>query len=90
MFYRGVDYTEANPIWVVEIQTEKGFSAGKPHLLLEPRGFGSTKPAGNWDIWPDGRGFLAVKPGEPQSQPVTEMILIQNWFEELKRLVPAK
>jgi len=22
--------------------------------------------------------------------PVTEMILVQNWFEELKRLVPVK
>jgi hypothetical protein len=21
--------------------------------------------------------------------PVTEMVLVQNWFEELKRLVPA-
>jgi hypothetical protein len=24
-----------------------------------------------------------------RSQPVTEMILVQNWFEELKRLVPT-
>jgi len=26
---------------------------------------------------------------EATIQPVTEMILVQNWFEELKRLVPT-
>jgi hypothetical protein len=30
-----------------------------------------------------------VKQEERKSQPVTEMILVQNWFEELKRLVPT-
>jgi hypothetical protein len=31
-----------------------------------------------------------VKREEPKLQPVTEMIIVQNWFEELKRLAPAK
>jgi hypothetical protein len=31
-----------------------------------------------------------VKDGERKPQPVTEMILVQNWFEELKRLVPTE
>jgi len=26
---------------------------------------------------------------ERKAQPATEMILVQNWFEELKRLVPT-
>jgi hypothetical protein len=30
-----------------------------------------------------------VKREERPFIPVTEMILIQNWFEELKRLAPA-
>jgi len=30
-----------------------------------------------------------VKYEEREYVPVTEMILVQNWFEELKRLVPA-
>jgi hypothetical protein len=30
-----------------------------------------------------------VKLEQRKSTPITEMILIQNWFEELKRLVPA-
>jgi hypothetical protein len=27
---------------------------------------------------------------EREPQPITEMILIQNWFEEVKRLVPTE
>ena len=44
----------------------------------------------NWDVSPDGERLLVVKTGpattdvEGQSQ----IILVQNWFEELKRLVP--
>jgi hypothetical protein len=30
-----------------------------------------------------------VKGEERKPTPVTEMILIHNWFEELKRLVPT-
>jgi hypothetical protein len=26
---------------------------------------------------------------EATTQPVTEMILVQNWFEEIKRFVPT-
>jgi hypothetical protein len=31
-----------------------------------------------------------VRQGAATPTPVTEMTLIQNWFEELKRLVPPK
>jgi hypothetical protein len=30
-----------------------------------------------------------VKEEEMKPQPVTEMILVQNWFEELKRICPT-
>ena len=30
-----------------------------------------------------------VKLEERKPQPVTEMVLVQNWFEELRRLAPA-
>jgi hypothetical protein len=30
-----------------------------------------------------------VKLEDRKPLPVTELILVQNWFEELKRLVPA-
>jgi hypothetical protein len=67
----------------VEIRAEGGFSPGKPRLLFEKAGYGA------YDVSPDGQRFLMVKLDESKSTAITEMILVQNWFEELKRLVPT-
>ncbi len=45
----------------------------------------------SYDVTPDGRRFLLVVNNEPPTNPVPiQMILVQNWLEELKRLVPTK
>ncbi|MGM0466069.1 MAG: hypothetical protein ACQERH_06495 [Acidobacteriota bacterium] len=43
----------------------------------------------SWGISTDGRRFLAVKKDQSKLQPITELILVQNWFEEVKRLIPS-
>ena len=57
---------------------------------FERPGLGESNAIRDWDLWPDRRGFLMVKLDEIKTEPATEMILVQNWFEELKRLVPTK
>ena len=42
-----------------------------------------------WDVSLDSQHFLMAKFGERKPNPVTEMVLVQNWFEELKRLAPT-
>lgn len=42
----------------------------------------------NYDVSPDGRRFLMMKPGGTDESATITVVL--NWFEELKRLVPAK
>jgi len=42
---------------------------------------------GAYTVAPDGERFLMIKRSEETS--TTELILVQNWFEELKRLVPT-
>ena len=37
----------------------------------------------------DGKPFLMVKVEVRKPTPDTEMILVQNWFEELRSLVPT-
>ncbi len=69
---------KADRVWVVHIWLEGGFSAGKPRLLIEKRGFHLLDPIRGWDLWPDGRGFLMVKEEETKSRPVSEIILVQN------------
>ena len=45
----------------------------------------------DYDIAPDGRKFLFVKrAGDDGDESATpEVILVQNWFQELERLVPT-
>jgi serine/threonine-protein kinase len=80
---RELFYSWGDQLWVADVQTGSNFSAGPPRLLLERPGwvFG--------DVSLDGQRFLMVKLGERKPSPVTELILVQNWFEELKRLVPT-
>ncbi len=82
-------YFWGDGIWVVDTRTEGGFSSGKPRLLFEQPGFQKDLRAGDWDLSLDGQRFLMVKFEDRKPQPVTELILVQNWFGELKRLVPA-
>ena len=42
-----------------------------------------------YDITPDGQRFVMIK--ESEGQPTTDqLIVVVNWFEELKRLVPTE
>jgi serine/threonine-protein kinase len=84
LFYKWEDQ-----VWAVDVQTAPVFSAGKPRLLFQQPGLGLGVPIRNWDLSLDGQRFLMVKSDERKPTPVTEMILVQNWFEELKRLAPA-
>ena len=47
--------------------------------------------ATNYDVTRDGQGFVMIRTPESsaESSGTTQINLIQNWFEELKRLVPT-
>jgi serine/threonine-protein kinase len=81
-------YRWGNQMWAVDVQTEAGFSPGSPRFLFEKR-IGTSVPVRSYDISLDDQRFLMVREEERVPQPVTEMILIQNWFEELKKHVPT-
>ena len=87
LFYRSFD---GQQVWAVDVRTEGDFSASKPRLLFKAPGLSLGGPIRGWDLSLDGQRFLMVKLEEAKPKPVTEMILVQNWFEELKRLCPTK
>ncbi len=86
---RQLYYRQGAQVWAADIRTEGEVASGKPSLVFEQRGFASGNPIRGWDVYPDGQGFLMVKLDEGKQQPVTEIILVQNWFEELERLCPT-
>jgi serine/threonine protein kinase/dipeptidyl aminopeptidase/acylaminoacyl peptidase len=83
LFYRG-----GGQFWVVDVKTDGDFSPSRPRLLFKNSGYFWGTPMRTFDVSEDGQ-FLMVKTGEEKRMPVTEMNLVQNWFEELKRLVPS-
>ena len=85
LFYRWQDQ-----VWVVDVRTDDGFVTSKPRLLFERPGYVSSEPIRGYDLSQDGQRFLMVKREQRKPTPVTEMILVQNWLEELKRRMPGK
>ena len=74
-----------------DVATQPSFSAGKPRQLFEGPYLTNDWPATNptYDVSADGQRFLMVKPTE-QASSATQINLVLNWFEELKRLAPEK
>ncbi|UCE21756.1 MAG: serine/threonine-protein kinase [Candidatus Aminicenantes bacterium] len=82
LFYRSRD----NKIVSVEVDTGPVFTSGARKVLFEDvyvRRYQHT----NYDIHPDNQRFVMIKSSEKIS---TEMIVVLNWFEELRNLVPAE
>jgi serine/threonine-protein kinase len=86
LFYVGPD-----SLMVVPVGQGLTFSAGTPRPLFPRGGFLPARggSARRYDIGPDGKRFLFVKTGSQIGDAVPHLIFVENWFEELKRLVPT-
>ena len=80
-------YQREAQVWVVGVQAGGSFAAGKPHMLFDLTGYFRSNPVRGHDLSKDGKRFLMVKADQRKPTPVTEMTLVVNWFEQLKRLV---
>jgi Tol biopolymer transport system component len=71
------------------IDAGQTFVAGAPARLFDHHYYigGASSIGRTYDVAPDGRGFLMIKPdtGQPAS-----LMVVLDWFEELKARVPAK
>jgi hypothetical protein len=76
----------------VRIEPGASFAAGNPTKLFEGPYFLGAPTTGtrSYDVSPDGRRFLMVKDaGGDQTAARPEIVVVQHWLEELKRLVPV-
>jgi eukaryotic-like serine/threonine-protein kinase len=91
---------EDNLLTAVTVKTTPTFSASNPAPLLKTAYFsgfggGGQAVAGRtYDVSPDGQRFLMIKEAgkdaSTKDQVQVSLVVVQNWFEELKRLVPIK
>jgi len=72
----------------VQIATEPSMLAGKTKELFTDA-YQVTNPIRCYDVTPDGQKFLMLKKLPERSDPVTQLHVTLNWFEELKQLVPV-
>jgi serine/threonine-protein kinase len=62
---------------------------GAPRMLFQGW-YGASNLIRGYDVSPDGRRFLMVQPKERPAVNAVHMILVQNWLDELNRLVPTR
>jgi hypothetical protein len=85
---RELFYRNGQKMMAVDIETKEGFRASSPKLLFEGQYLGGPvgiQPGIGYDVSPDGRRFLMIKPdSEPNA---VQLQVVENWFDELRRRV---
>jgi serine/threonine-protein kinase len=85
-------YRQGDSMMVVSYTVEgESFQPGRPRELFQgPFLLIENQP--DVDIAPDGKGFVMLQRAAAEEGAVesSQVILVTNWFEELKRLVPTE
>jgi dipeptidyl aminopeptidase/acylaminoacyl peptidase len=86
---RELFYRSSNRVLAVPVTTQPTFSAGRPTMLFEGEYLASPFPntGVTYDVTPDGQRFLMIKDARTAS--ATQINVVVNWFEDLRRLLPA-
>jgi hypothetical protein len=83
-------YRDDNKMMVVDVSLNtinSSLTLSQPRLLFEQRySFGGSSSIPNYDISPDGQGFVMIK----EAPSANRLNVVFNWFEELKARVPAR
>jgi Tol biopolymer transport system component len=69
------------------VTDDGAFEAGAPRPLFEHSIEGHGYPERVFDVTPDGQRFLVVDAPDTSRD---EIVVVENWFKELERLVPTK
>jgi eukaryotic-like serine/threonine-protein kinase len=85
-------YRSGSKMMAVDIITQPNFSAGKPRMLFEGSYLFTPATMPYYDVSADGQRFLMIKPNEQSSSssPLNQLVVVHNWFEELKQRVPTE
>jgi len=80
-------YRNGEAVIAVPVQTDPTFTAGNSEVLFEG-GYLQANGGPNYDVSLDSERFLMIKPLDNASG-APRIIVVQNWLEELERLVPT-
>jgi len=86
---RELFYRDGSKMMSVEISTQTGFTTGKPRMLFEGPYLPSPATTPNYDVSRDGQRFLMLKSSATGEEAATQINVVFNWCEEMKRRVPT-
>ena len=92
---RELFYRSQSDVMVAQFETDPTFNSRTPTKLFSVSGFRiaeATDDARMWDLAPEGDRFIFGRtgtPGETSEDPFSGLIFVENWFEEVTRLVPV-
>lgn len=81
LFYRNGEWMMA-----VSIETQPRFAAATPRPLFEAPYAESGAAYANFDVFPDGNRFIMIQ--SKVEAAASRLVVVLNWFEELKARVP--
>lgn len=87
---RELFYRNGEQMMVVAVQTRPTFNADLPRVLFEGQYARVVWRDANYDVSPDGQRFLMIRTLTDETSPSREIIVSQNWLEELKAQVPTR
>ncbi len=85
---RELFYRNGDKMMAVDVEVEGRLVLGKPRLLFERDFLFTAYSEAFYHLMPDGEHFVMIDDSESDPRP-TGLILVQNWFEELKQLAPT-
>ena len=82
--------TLAGAMMAVRVSETPELSLGQPVKLFDDAGYAHSTGARSYDRTKDGR-FLITKAQRPSGTSAPgSLVIVHNWFEELKRMVPSR
>lgn len=90
---RELFYLQGGSMYAVAVETQAAeFSFDRPVLLFSGSFFGAPDPeTRSYDVARDGRFLMIQREGATDaSNAPARIVVVQNWFEELKQRVPTK
>ncbi len=85
---RELFYRAGTRMMAVPVTLQPGFSSGKPVVLFEGPWLPTPRTSPNYDVSRDGQRFLMLKSAD-EDQGAQQIVVVQNWLEELKQRVAA-
>lgn len=83
-------YRNGSQFFAVELGPSFRIVTRKMLFRTDQRIFGASEvPARSYAVMPDGQSFVFIDTSKT-APPVTELCVVQNWYEELKRLFTIK